>query len=367
MLIAFWRGGKSMRSATVFAVCGILALTSGCGGTPKGIPVEAPGKNVASASLASRYPDAQYIVAEGVSTTSYTEAEAAARTEVSARVQSELSTVVTSVMGSSTAGGQTEDYQRLLSETTAKTSFAHAEMIRAEPTGRRLENGVYHGVAILSRAEAAATLSRDYEQAALDFRTAAAELTSGTSDLAVWTATLRRAETGFAKLSSAALALQAVTRREHAAFVADLALYDQAERQRATRLSAVRLGLVVGGDGKDSGRLAASLGGALARLGLTATPGNCPPGGFVLRLTASVTWEQGPFGPVCRLAMPGELVACDGGRSVARVSIDSKEFLGTHSRGRDQALAALFERVDEARLLPVLRRELAGCLPVAER
>ena len=83
--------------------------------------------------------------------------------------------------------------------------------------------------------------------------------------------------------------------------------------------------------------------------------------------TDSSSGEQGPFGPVCRLSMPGELVACDGNRSVVRLAVDSKEFLGTHSRGKDQALAALIARVDEARLVPVLKRELAGCLPVAER
>ena len=341
-----------------------VSVLAGCGGSAGTGPVAAaPPK----APAAGRYPEAQYIVGEGTSTVSYAEAESAARTEVSARVQSDLSAIVTSVQGSTSVDGKTSDYQRLLSQTTSKTSFAHAEMIRSDAAGRRFQGGVYHGVAVLSRAEAAEALSRDYEQAALDFRNAAIELQRPAADLAAWTATLRRAEAGFARLSGAAFALQAVTRRVHEPFTADLALYNQAEALRAANLSAVRLGLDVAPGAGDNGRLAAALGVALSQLGLTSTPGKCVPGCLVLRLQPALTWEQGPFGPVCRLAMPGELVACDGERAMARVAIDSKEFLGTHSRGREQALAALLERVDAARLVPVLRRELAGCLPVAER
>jgi hypothetical protein len=87
----------------------------------------------------------------------------------------------------------------------------------------------------------------------------------------------------------------------------------------------------------------------------------------VLRVTPAVTWESGPFGPVCRLGLPGELAACDGNRPVGRVAFESKDFVGTHTRGREQALAVLLDRIDEARLVPVLRRELAPYLPVAER
>ncbi len=340
---------------------------AGCGGSAAKGPATAAAPRPAPVAKGERFPDTQYIVAEGFSSISYSEAETVARNEVSARVQSELSSVVTSIAGSTTAGGQTSDYQRLLSQTTSKTSFAHAEMIQTDPASRRLSNGVYQVRAVLSRSEASAAISHDYDLAAIDFRAAATELQRPSTDLTAWTATLRRAEAGFSKMSAAAFSWRAITRREHESFAADLALYEQAEQQRAARLSAVKLGLVVSDGAGDKGRLAASLGSALARLGLTATPGDCAPGSYVLRLAPNLTWEQGPFGPVCRLSMPGELVACDGNRSVVRLAVDSKEFLGTHSRGKDQALAALIARVDEARLVPVLKRELAGCLPVAER
>ncbi len=356
-----------MRRSPSLLVCGLIALFAGCGSSAAKGPAIAPSPKPARVAKGERFPDALYIVAEGVSNVSFAEAEAAARNEVSARVQSELTSVVTSVAASTTASGQTADYQRLLSQTTSRTSFAHAEMIQPDPASRQLVDGVYHARAVLSRSEASAAIAHDYDLAAIDFRAASAELQRPSADLAAWTATLRRAEGGFSKVSTAAFSLRAITRREYEPYAADLAQYELAEQQRATKLSAVKLGLEVAGGAGDDGRLAAALGSALARLGLTSAPGKCDAGMLVLRLRPALTWEQGPFGPVCRLAMPGELVACDGDRSVARVAIDSKEFLGTHSRGREQALGALLDRVDASRLDPVLRRELAGCLPIAAR
>jgi hypothetical protein len=149
--------------------------------------------------------------------------------------------------------------------------------------------------------------------------------------------------------------------------VADLALYEQAERERAARLSAARLGLEVGDGADASPQLAASISGALARLGLGALPHDCPEGGYLLRLTPEVRWEAGPFGPLCRLAMSGELLACDGQRPIGHVSLAHPEFLGTDVRERALALAVLWEQVSEERLVPLLRHELAPYLPVAGR
>lgn len=367
MSSASWQGGSVVRQAAWWFVAGlVMAAAAGCGNSAKVTLGAAMRGDAGAAGWRQRFPDSQFIVAEGASAESFAQAEAAARAEVSARVQSELSSVLTTITGAVSRDGQVSDYQRLLSEVTMKTSFAHAEMIQTDPAARRQVGGQFLGAAVLSRAEAATALARDYEVAAIDFRSAAAKLGAGGGDLPAWVATLRRAEAGFTRLSAAALALQAVTRREHAAYAADLALYEAAERERAARLSAVQLGLEVADGAQDAGRLAAAIGGALARLGLTATPG-CPAGGYALRLAPAVHWESGPFGPFCRLSLPGELVACDGERSVARVAVDSRELIGTHPRGREQALAALYERVDTARLVPLLRRELAPSLPVAER
>ena len=122
------------------------------------------------------------------------------------------------------------------------------------------------------------------------------------------------------------------------------------------------------GSGEDADpRLVASVSGALARLGLGARPHDCPPGGYQLRLTPEVTWDGGPFGPVCRLVMSGELLACDGHRPIGRVSLAHEEFLGTDVREKERALAVLWEQVNEDRLAPLLRHELAPYLPVAER
>jgi hypothetical protein len=109
--------------------------------------------------------------------------------------------------------------------------------------------------------------------------TSPAELARAGADLPAWSATLRRAEAGFSRLAAAAFGLRAVTRRDHAPYLADLALYEQAEKERAARLSDVRLGLDIGDGAGDRGRLAASFGNALSRLGLTAAPQGCPPGG----------------------------------------------------------------------------------------
>ena len=120
-------------------------------------------------------------------------------------------------------------------------------------------------------------------------------------------------------------------------------------------------------DADASPRLAASVSGALARLGLGALPRDCPAGGYRLRLTPEVKWEAGPFGPLCRLAMSGELLACDGLRPIGRLSLAHPEFLGTDVREKERALAVLWEQVSEERLVPLLRHELAPYLPVAER
>jgi predicted Zn-dependent protease len=65
--------------------------------------------------------------------------------------------------------------------------------------------------------------------------------------------------------------------------------------------------------------------------------------------------------------MSGELLACDGQRSIGRVSLAHQEFLGTDVREKERALAVLWEQVSEDRLAPLLRHELAPYLPVAER
>jgi hypothetical protein len=349
---------------------GLLALFAGlgsCAGTSPRAPAASPIARSAAQQESQRYPDSQYIVAEGVSDAGFEQAETQARAQVAAQVQSEMSSVLTTVMSSTSRNGQIDDSQRLLSETATRTSFTHAEMIRADPSARRFERGVYHAVARLSRAEAADALAQDYELAALDFRAAAADLARPGVDLPAWSATLRRAEAGFARLSQAAFGLRAVTRREHGPYVADLALYEQAEKERAARLSAARLGLQVVNGADASPRLASSVSGALARLGLGALPRDCPAGGYLLRLTPEVRWEAGPFGPLCRLTMSGELLACDGRRSIGRVSLAHPEFLGTDVREKERALAVLWEQVDEERLVPLLRHELAPYLPVAER
>jgi len=363
MSIASWpldRGARAPRTA------GLLLLLAGLGSCA-GTSPRAPASSPVARSVARRYPVSQYIVAEGVSDAGFEQAETQARAQVAAQVRSEMISVLTTVMSSTSRNGAIDDSQRILSEVSTRTSFAHAEMIRADPAARRLEGGVYHSVARLSRAEAADALAHDYELAALDFRAAVADLARPGADLPAWSATLRRAETGFARLSRAAFGLRAVTRREHGPYLADLALYEQAEKERAARLSAARLGLEVGDAADASPRLAASVSGALARLGLGALPHDCPAGGYLLRLTPEVKWEAGPFGPLCRLTMSGELLACDGRRPIGWVSLGHQEFLGTDVREKERALVVLWEQVTDDRLVPLLRRELAPYLPVAER
>jgi hypothetical protein len=357
-------------AARTLRTAGVLLLLAGlgsCAGTLPRAPAASRAARSAAQQESQRYPASQYIVAEGVSDAGFEQAEAQARAQVAAQVRSEMSAVLTTVMSASSRNGQLDDSQRLLSETSTRTSFAHAEMIRTDPAARRFERGVYHAVARLSRAEAADALARDYELAALDFRSAAADLGRPGTDLPVWSATLRRAETGFARLTQAAFGLRAVTRREHQPYVADGVLYEQAEKERAARLSTARLGLEVGNAADTSPRLTASLSGALARLGLGARPRDCPEGGYQLRLTPEVSWEAGPFGPLCRLTMSGELLACDGQRPVGRVSLAHPEFVGTDLREKERALTVLWEQVSEERLVPLLRHELAPYLPVAER
>jgi hypothetical protein len=345
---------------------GLLALLAGVGSCA-GTSPRSPAAGSAARQESRRHPASHYIVAEGVSDAGFEQAEAQARAQVAAQVQSEMSAVLTTVMSASSRNGRIDDSQRLLSETSTRTSFAHAEMIRTDPAARRRERGLYRAVAYLSRAEAAEALARDYELAALDFRAAVAVLARPGGDLPVWSATLRRAESGFDRLAQASFGLRAVTRRAHAPFVADLALYGQAEKDRAARLSATRLGLEVGDGADASPRLAASVSGALARLGLGALPHDCPAGGYLLRLTPEIRWEAGPFGPLCRLTMSGELLACDGRRSIGHVSLADPEFVGTDVRERERALAVLWEQVNEERLVPLLRHELAPYLPVAGR
>jgi hypothetical protein len=358
--------GPPDRVARALRAAGLMVLLAGLGSCA-GTSPQAPAARPVAPPPSQGHPASQYIVAEGVSDVGFEQAEAQARAQVAAQVRSEMSSVLTTVMSSTSRDGETDDFQRLVSETSTRTSFAHAEMIRVDPAARRLERGVYRAVARLSRAEAAAALAQDYELAALDFRAAATDLARPGADLPAWSATLRRAEAGFARLSQAAFGLRAVTRREHEPYVADLARYEQAEKERAARLSAARLGLEVGNGADANPQLAASVSGALARLGLGALPRDCPEGGYLLRLTPQVTWDAGPFGPMCRLTMSGELLACDGHRSIGRVSLAHREFLGTDLREKERALTVLWEQVNEDRLVPLLRHELAPYLPVAER
>jgi hypothetical protein len=367
MSIASWPLDSAARVLRAAGLLGLLAGLGSCASTSPGASAASPVGRPPTRQEGQRHPASQFIVAEGVSDAGFEQAETQARAQVAAQVQSELSAVLTTVVGSSSRNGRIDDYQRLLSETSTRTSFAHAEMIRTDPAARRQERGLYHALAFLSRAEAAEALSRDYELAALDFRAAVADLARPDADLPAWSATLRRAETGFVQLSQAAFGLRAVTRREHEPYVADLGLYEQAERERAARLSTARLGLEVGSGTEASPRLAASVGGALARLGLGALPRDCPAGGYQLRLAPEIRWEAGPFGPLCRLTISGELLACDGPRPIGRVSLAHPEFLGTDVRERARALTVLWEQVNEERLVPLLRHELAPYLPVAER
>ena len=244
--IASWPLDRAARALRAAGLLVLLAGLGSCAGTSPHVPAASSAARSTAQQQSQRDPASQYIVAEGVSDVGFEQAETQARAQVAAQVRSEIESVLTTVMSSTSRNGQIDDSQRLLSETSTRTSFAHAEMIRVDPAARRFERGVYHAVARLSRAEAAEALARDYELAALDFRAAAADLARPGADLPAWSATLRRAETGFARLSQAAFGLRAVTRRDHEPYAADLARYEQAEKERAARLSATRLGLEVG-------------------------------------------------------------------------------------------------------------------------
>lgn len=313
--------------------------------------------------MSSRYPTAQYVVAEGESPLGYEQAAANARAEVAAQLRSSLTAVVQSTMRSETQDGVTHDSQLLESTSQLRTTFDHAERIHSDAASRRRANGLYHVTAYLSRADAASEHVSAYTVAATEFRSTAQALRSPQATDRDWAAAFRHAEAAFATLGNDAAAIRAIMHDEPAEHANDRAVMAALERERRARLAAARVRLVIAPDA--SPRLMVAMQQALATLGVLRTVTDDV--AYELYLTPSREARMGPLGPVCRLTLRGSWRDARSGQELGVLQLDAPEFTGADVRDAQRAEARAWEHVTAEALKPLLQKQLATLLPLDQR
>ena len=312
---------------------------------------------------AARFPEAAYVVAEGVSDAGFAEAEARARAGVAAQVSSELSAVLTTTARSSTLAGVHRESETLESAIVSRTTFAHAELIRLDARARRRQHGRYHALAYVARAELAAPIAHEYDARAAAFRVLAAAALAADAPAAGWPALRARADSAFAALEPLAAAWRAVMRDERAGATDDRALAGALAAAHAARWAACVLELEVRGEPAVRAPLAAAATRALADLGLDVRTSGGTPGAWRLTLEPQLACTPGALGPVCRLTLRGTLREPARAEVVAALALadpqDAVADVRDAARARDQLFARLTPGVLRARFA----RELAPWLP----
>lgn len=316
-----------------------------------------------SAAMSSRYPTAQYIVAQGESPLSYEQAAAHARAEVAAQVRSSLRAVVQSSMTSTTRDGVTQDTQRLESTSQLTTTFEHAERIHIDAASRRRVKNLYTVTAYLSRAEAASEHLSAHASAASEFQRAARLLQSPQATDRDWAASFQHAQDAFARLTTEATAIRVITRGTPAGLDQDVARMAALAQERMARVAAARVRVIVAPDA--SPLLNVALQEALASLGVTRTIAD--DAAYELRIAAVRDARVGPVGPVCRIVLQGSWRDARTGAELGVIKLDSPEFVGADVRDAARAESRAWQRVSATALRALLQPQLAALLPLAAR
>jgi hypothetical protein len=318
--------------------------------------------------MVKRYPQESFIVGMGLSSDSAEDALGRARAEVARQIRSQIQSVVSQVASATSSNGRSDEFRRIVSETVSNSSFSHAELIRRDEGLSKRYGKVHAAVCYLQRDEAGQHLRREYDLHATTFRASSEHLLHADEELVPWTANFRTAEQAFKKMLQPGSDLFALGRAPKAVSE-DFELYKLILQERSRRLNALRVGLRIQADGDDIGPLGAYLGGALSRLGIGMTAAECGPAAYMLDMSPRFRWESGHFGPVVRLTVSGRLMRCgveDAVAEVAEVAVGEEGFIGTDSRDRRGALAALWRNVTQDRIVDLLREELAPYLPVSQ-
>ena len=139
-------------SCTALAVF-LLVLAVPLGGCPKKIPpcTFCDGSHDA-------YPRAKFIVGTGRSADGYSEAEAAARAQVTRQIASEIEVLVHREAEVIQDGGRIRARSFVEQAIRERSSFEHAELIHIPPDGRWADKDYYWAFAILARRQADSAL-----------------------------------------------------------------------------------------------------------------------------------------------------------------------------------------------------------------
>lgn len=352
--------GRGKLAAIAVARSGSLVLLLGL---PVGCAATSPVREDALAVARRQYPAPRYLVAEGVSSAGFAEAEFRARASVAAQMSSQLSAVLTSTARSSTQGRVHIESEQLESAITTRTTFAHAELIQLDEHSRRRQQGRYSVLAWLDRAELAEPLERDYEARATAFRTLAAVLLAPDSPAAGWVALQARADSGFAGLEAVAGAVSAITQAQHTPLGGDRLLVERIEAARRARLAATPVVLEWTGAPDVRASWAVPAIEALAALGVH-TSERCSPGSLRLVLSPDVRCEAGALWPVCRLVLPGTLSRCADGGVLGEFALAGIAAPGANTRDPARARARLLAALERGRLRGEFARILAPYLPL---
>ena len=344
----------------VLPVAVLSALLAACVGAPT-LP-----DHLLNPAAHPKYPRAGYITAVGMSDRGAREAEQDAKARVAEQVRSEIEAVSLSVMEEVTRGGSTESSQKLYSEVKSRTGYAHAEMIRVDPGTAARVDSLHYAFAYLSRAHMFDVLRAEYEAGAAKLRRAAEALPSLADDPAAFTTTYHMAHDAYRDLTAKAFEIRAVTGRAYEEHGRDERIHRQLEEMGEEVLRGFEMSVAIRCDEGPATRevVLMALTGALARLGLTATPGACAPRRHTLEVVIDVTCRRGYFGPECEMALTGALVHCASGRVLAELELGDGAYNGIHTRDEGKAMEAIYERVTAESLLPKLGKGLSTVLPI---
>lgn len=324
-------------------------IVVGCGAGPRLEP----------ADVEQRYPTRRYIASVGYAGTR-SAAERAARTEVAGAVRSSIRARIVDVQKQS--GDDFDDYTEQRIEQVS--TFAHAELIRVEPSLTGCADGTCYAVAALDRRRAVQVLGAAYQGQREDFeRTASAAEAS--EDVPRFSRELVAAQSAYDRLEPAAYQLDVITRGE-AGELADVRKRLRGlQTKRDTLLRTTPFAVLRGQFTPDSVGDAArnALVGALSRLGLHPEIRESCATGYAVEPAGVTTCGRGQLGPQCKLKMKLRILRCPGDE-LARADLGKAKLIGTHPRDKARALQRLIGRLEPKLLVSPLRDALIHHLPL---
>lgn len=305
----------------------------------------------------ARYPDRQFMTAEGRGPTVFAAADDA-RARLVASIRARLTARITVETSHGPAGERERVEHRIVTE----SSFAHAELIETPRALQRCpQEAECAAVAVMNREEAVGALVDAARDPSSRLR-AAVDAAAAADDWAGFTVAVRAAEAAFAERAPLGWQTAVIAGGPTAAFETDRARYAALQRDRAARLTGLRIAVMPPGlDGPWADRVADAVAAGFTDLGVAAH--RQPPAAtdLVARTTAQRTCDRSALGPRCAIEITVRLGAAD---APPLVVLEPPAVTAIDPRSPERAERRLADALAGGRLSAAFEAPLARVLPI---